>query len=147
MFYIIVELATFVLTHRSILQSELYSGMTIPLFTKALRQNNIPRECSQCQRSLYDINFESVEHWEESCHGYEGPWMDQVLLFPRKKLLNCYHDVTVCKGCYKKHITAQRRQEDNGGNATFSCPECDRVLQHGELQNLRIFFGEDRTET
>jgi hypothetical protein len=116
--------------------------MTIPLFVEALRQNRTPRECLKCFKSLNDINYESVDQWEESCGGFEGPWMDQVLLFPRKKMLNCYHNVTVCKECYENHLIAQREEEGATGDVRLSCPECDRILEHEELQDLWTCFRE-----
>jgi hypothetical protein len=143
----IFRLNILALTHRSIVQCELNSGMVIPLFTKALRQNKIPRECSKCLRSLYDINFDSVEQWEESCRGLEGPWMDQVLLFPRKNMLKCYHNVTVCKDCYEKHLITQREEESGTGDIRLSCPECDRILEHQELEDLQNCFAGDGKET
>jgi hypothetical protein len=127
-----------------IVQCRLDTSTMIPLFTKVLRRTGIPRNCSSCSVSMCDINFESEEQWEKSCEGFEGPWMDRVLLFPRKKLLNCDHDVTACKECYAKHLGSQL-EEGQAGNESLSCLECSKTLNYDDAQRLRdrVYFREE----
>jgi hypothetical protein len=110
--------------------------LLIPIFTKAFRRSNEPRECSLCAESYYDVNFESEEKWEESCLGFEGSWMWKPLPFPTKKMLKCGHDVTACKECHEKHLATQLEEKGRIGCDRLSCAECNRILEHNEVQAL-----------
>jgi hypothetical protein len=110
--------------------------LMIPIFTKVIRRSNEPRECSLCAESYYYVNVESEKKWEESCLGFEGSWIWKLLLFPTKKMLKCGHDVTACKECHEKHLATKLEEKGRIGCDRLSCAECNRILEHNEVQAL-----------
>jgi hypothetical protein len=69
--------------------------------------------------------------------------MDHLLLFPRRKLVNCEHDLNVCKVCYAEHLVAHQGKGDRKSTAGLSCPECSRILKDDEMKALRVCFGDE----
>ena len=118
--------------------------LVIPIFTKFFRRSTTPKDCSICVESRYEINFDSEEHWRQTCEGFHGSWMSKVLLFPTREVLHCDHDMSMCKECLEKHLSTQLEQFGRNACGRLTCPICNRVLSESEV---RCFGSEDTVQT
>jgi hypothetical protein len=105
-----------------------------PIFTRFFRRTATPRDCSICTESRYELNFDTVDEWVQSCESFHGPWMWNVLLFPTKFSLECHHEMDACKGCLAKHLSTQLEEYGVNGCDRLSCISCNRRLTHREVK-------------
>ena len=118
--------------------------IAIPIFMKFFRRSAMPKDCSVCAESLYEINFGSEEQWRQACDGYHGSWMSKVLLFPTRDVLHCDHDMDMCKGCLETHLSTQLEQFGRNACGRLTCPSCNRAM--GDVE-VRHFGSEETVQT
>jgi hypothetical protein len=110
--------------------------LTIPIFTKLFKRSATEKDCVICVESYREIEFGSEQEWTAACEGFEGPWASKLNSFPSKAMQHCEHSLDVCKGCYRRHLDEQLTQNARSPEGAFSCPECRRVLEDGEIRML-----------
>ena len=108
----------------------------IPLFLKFLRRRSRSKTCMVCTKTMFDIDYGSVESWKTSCVGFEGSWMWNVLVFPTSELQQCNHEFEVCKVCTAQHLHGSLISGGPSACGNLSCPQCSRKLSHQEIHKL-----------
>lgn len=108
----------------------------IPLFTSFFRRKVAPIECSFCAEDFYEINFGSVDAWVESCRGFRGDWMWEVLQFPFRLGVACNHEIDFCTGCLGRHVQARLEEHGRSRCDQIACPSggCKRLLTYDEIR-------------
>lgn len=120
-------------------------SIDVPLFSRFLRKQNVPKSCIICTDDIFDIHNGSAEEWLHLCSGFHGAWMWDILLSPLKLELQCHHPIDFCTTCLRSHLKAQLEQHGRGGPDQLSCPSvgCGRKLSYQELQ----LYGDSDTFT
>jgi hypothetical protein len=111
-------------------------SLKIPLFTRFLRRRGSPRDCSICADSFYDVEYESVQQWLDSCQGFHGEWMWQIILFPEKLKMTCNHEIDFCTNCVQTHLETSLEMLGRSRCDQLACPsaDCGRHLTYDEIR-------------
>ena len=109
------------------------NNLTIPIFSGLFERQHIPKECVVCVEEKYEMDYGTLEQWEQDCAGYTGPWMWSMLEYPNSAIQSCDHDFNVCRACTARHISTSL---ESGDVDRVTCVECNRVLNYEEIRNL-----------
>jgi len=109
------------------------NNLTIPIFSGLFERQHIPKECIVCAEEKCEIDYGTLEQWEQDCAGYTGPWMWSMLEYPNSAIQSCDHDFDVCRACTARHISTSL---ESGDANQVTCVQCNRVLNYEEIRNL-----------
>lgn len=112
------------------------STSLVPLFHKFFRRQARPKECMACSKSMFEIDYGSVEAWNTACKDFKGSWMWSLLLFPTSEIQQCDHEFEVCRACTAEHIRNTLVSGGPSACGNLTCPQCNRKLTHQEILRL-----------
>ena len=112
------------------------NGSRVPLFLKFFKRCSERRTCAVCTRSKIEIQYQSVEYWQETCKGFEGDWMWEILVFPTSKTLQCSHDFDICSQCISGHISSLLETGGPSSCDRLTCPQCNRNFSYDEVKRM-----------
>lgn len=109
------------------------NDLIIPIFSGLFKRQHIPKECIVCIEEKCEMDYGTLEQWEQDCAGYTGPWMWSMLEYPNSAIQSCDHYFDVCRACTARHISTSL---ESGDVNQVTCAQCNRVLNYEEIRNL-----------
>ncbi|KAG4433734.1 hypothetical protein IFR05_010786 [Cadophora sp. M221] len=112
------------------------SSSPVPLFLRFIRRQTQSTCCMVCSKTMFEIDYGTVETWKAACTGFDGSWMWNILVFPTSETQHCDHDFEVCRACTAEHLRGALVSGGPSACDTLSCPQCNRVLSYQEIHQL-----------
>ncbi|KAH9213552.1 hypothetical protein DL95DRAFT_506048 [Leptodontidium sp. 2 PMI_412] len=112
------------------------SSSPVPLFLRFIRRQSRPKCCMVCSKTMFEIDYGTVETWKAACTGFDGSWMWNILVFPTSETQQCDHDFEVCRACTAEHLRGALVSGGPSACDSLSCPQCNRVLSYQEIHQL-----------
>ena len=120
-----------------ILTTSVNDERNVPIFKRFLRRSSIEKTCEVCEEAKFEIDYIDVPYWKETCADFDGDWMWTILLYPTSEILQCTHDLVICRACISKSISVALEKGPIACDR-IKCPHegCPQNFSHEEVKYL-----------